>query len=67
MAQHYPKRTLSARAWCRNCKTFTDHKVSGGRLDKSHCIPCAEKQEAEHQQRLLHPEPGAPVQEELFA
>jgi hypothetical protein len=65
--QHFTKNTESARAWCSKCKTFTDHKVSNGILVRSHCLPCAEKQEAEHQERLLHPEPGQPVQESLFA
>jgi hypothetical protein len=67
MTQHYTKNTLSDRAWCGKCKTFTAHKVSDGRLVKSHCLPCAEKQEAEHQYRLQHPEPPAAVQESLFA
>jgi ribosomal protein L44E len=65
--QHYTKNTQSASAWCKECKTFTAHKVSDGRLDKSHCLPCSDKAEAEHQYRLHHPEPGQPVQEELFA
>jgi hypothetical protein len=65
--QHYTKNTESARAWCSKCSAFTDHKVSDGRLVKSHCLPCADKQEADHQHRLLHPEPGIPVQESLFA
>jgi hypothetical protein len=25
--QHFTKNTESARAWCNNCKTFTDHKL----------------------------------------
>jgi ribosomal protein L44E len=65
--QHYPKRTESASAWCNECKTFTAHKVSDGRLVKSHCLPCAEKQEAEHQARLANPERPVAVQEALFA
>jgi ribosomal protein L44E len=64
--QHFPKNTESARAWCNKCKTFTDHKVSGGVLDKSHCLPCVAKAEAEYQKRLLHPEEKQPVQEALF-
>jgi hypothetical protein len=66
MGQHYTKNTESARAWCNTCKAFTDHKVWNGVLDKHHCIPCAEKQEAARQQRLLHPEEPVPVQEALF-
>jgi hypothetical protein len=56
--QHYTKNTLSARAWCGDCSAFTDHKVSDGHLIKSHCLPCAEKREAE---RLARPkiEPAA--------
>jgi ribosomal protein L44E len=65
--QHFTKDTVSARCWCNKCSTFTDHKVSNGILNKHHCLPCAEKQEAEHQYRLSHPEPGVPVQESLFA
>jgi ribosomal protein L44E len=65
--QHYTKNTESARAWCKKCKTFTDHKVSGGILDKSHCLPCVDKAEADRQYRLQHPEPGQPVQQGLFA
>ena len=65
--QHFPKNTESARAWCNRCNAFTDHKVWNGRLDKSHCIPCVEKQEAEHQKRLKNPRPAPAVQEALFA
>jgi ribosomal protein L44E len=50
MSQHYTRNTISQQVWCNKCKAFTDHKVSGGRL--AHCLPCAEKQEREHQENL---------------
>ena len=65
--QHFPKKTESARAWCNRCNAFTAHKVWNGVMDKHHCIPCVEKQEAAHQERLLHPEPPKPIQQGLFA
>lgn len=63
MTQHYTRLTESDRKWCNRCKGFTDHKVSNGQL--GHCIPCAEKQEADHQRRLA--EPPQPKQQGLFA
>ena len=61
--QHFTKNTISARAWCGECSAFTDHKVEGGRLIKSHCIPCTEKQEAEH---LARPKPTPAAHQEGF-
>jgi ribosomal protein L44E len=61
--QHFPKNTESARAWCGKCSAFTDHKVSNGQLVKSHCLTCAEKQEAE---RLARPKPAPQARQEGF-
>ena len=64
--QHYPEGTISAPAPCKQCKANTQHRIFNHRLSNV-CIPCAEKQEAAHQERLLHPEPPQPVQQGLFA
>lgn len=63
--QHYTKNTVSVRKWCKACNTHTDHRVDCGRVTNV-CIPCQEKAEADYQQRLLHPEKPAAVQEGLF-
>jgi hypothetical protein len=56
--QHYTRNTESVAAWCNKCKGQTQHKVYGGR--RAHCIPCFEKQEAEHSARK--PEAPQPKQ-----
>jgi len=64
--QHYPEGTLSATAPCVKCNANTPHRVFGHRLSNV-CIPCQEKAEAEHQEKLLHPDPPKPIQQGLFA
>lgn len=64
--QHYPDGSISAPAPCKKCTADTQHRIFGNRLSNV-CIPCQEKAEAEHQERLLHPEPKQPVQQGLFA
>lgn len=63
---HFTKGTLGAPKWCNKCKKSTTHRVDNGRMTRI-CIPCDEKAESERAERLLHPEPPAPVQEGLFA
>ena len=66
MAKHETLLTQSRSKWCNTCSAFTQHRVDGGRVTRV-CLPCQEKAEAEHQDRLAHPEPPAPVQAPLFS
>lgn len=51
--------------WCRFCKAHTQHRVDNGVITRV-CIPCQEKAEAEHAERLAHPQKSAAVQVGLF-
>jgi hypothetical protein len=64
--KHQTKLTQSIGRWCNRCKTFTQHRVDGGRVTRV-CIPCQQKAEDAHQERLANPEPPAAKQEALFA
>jgi hypothetical protein len=66
MAKHETRLTQSVSRWCNQCSTFTQHRVDGGRVTRV-CIPCQEKAEVEHQERLANPEKPVAVQEALFA
>jgi len=66
MAKHQTLLTQSISKWCSKCSAFTQHRVDGGRVTRV-CIPCQEKAEAAHQERLAHPEKPAAVQAALFA
>lgn len=46
MAEHYPRNTVEASAWCLKCQKSTMHRIDGVR--KGPCIPCTERLEAEH-------------------
>jgi len=66
LTEHYTLRTQEASKWCNECKTFTLHRVEGGRITRV-CIPCQEKDEAERQLRLQQPAQPAAMQFSLFA
>ena len=50
--QHFTRNTESMAAWCNKCKGQTQHKVFNGVLSKSNCIPCCEKLEKQHAEKL---------------
>lgn len=39
--EHFTKRTMEAKLWCRKCFAFTMHRVDQGR--KGPCLDCIEK------------------------
>lgn len=61
--QHYGSNVVSVSTWCRKCRANTQHRVDGHRVTRV-CIPCQEKEEAEHQARMK--QPAVCVQTELF-
>lgn len=60
MAQHYPRSTVSAAAWCKKCEKQTQHRVDDRRLG-----PCMECMAALDQQHVK-PKIEAPRQGALF-
>lgn len=50
--KHEPKNTIAKQKWCGRCRAFTMHRVSGGRVDASGCIPCMKKAEDAHWERV---------------
>lgn len=54
MAQHYTKNTLGDQVYCRTCAKVTDHVVQNGRL--SYCIPCYDKRQRLHAEKMALPQ-----------
>jgi hypothetical protein len=50
MTEHFTRNTVSASAYCKRCRSHTQHAVQGGRLGA--CLTC--------QERPLPPAPPAP-------
>lgn len=62
MAKHVTGNTQSVSKWCNKCAAFTQHACSSNRV--AHCIPCAERQEKQHQENLKKTAPA--TQKGLF-
>jgi hypothetical protein len=61
MAQHYPRTTVQASAWCNVCRAETMHRVHDRQLQA--CIRCGERQTREAAAR---PKKEPPKQLEMF-
>jgi len=62
MAEHYPKATVQAQAYCSPCGKMTPHSVYDGRLGS--CLDCIKKREDEAAARK--PKKAKPEQMEMF-
>lgn len=54
MAHHYTHNTLGDQVYCKTCGKTTDHAVLNGRL--AHCIPCYEKRQRLHAEKMALPQ-----------
>jgi len=48
VSKHFTRNTVSASAWCAQCKKQTQHRVDGVKLGP--CLDCIQKLEVQHQQ-----------------